>query len=77
MRVEYDKNCKITNTGTEVEVEAEVANFRPKDGLTVVVAANKIVLKYNSKHDIYIGSAMGMEFTSEGPKYYETKQGRY
>jgi len=77
MRVEYDKHCKIINTGTEIEVEAEVANFRPKDGLTVVVASNKIVLKYNSKHDIYIGNAMGMEFTSHGPKYYETKQGRY
>lgn len=76
MRLEYDKNCKITNTGTEVEVEAEVAHFRPQDGLTVIVATNKIVLKYNSKHDIYIGKSMGMEFTSKGPKYYETKQGR-
>jgi len=75
--IQHDQTCKIVNTATEVEVDAEVAHFRPYDGLTVIVATNKIILKYNKKHDVYIGKAMGMEFTSKGPKYYETKQGRY
>ena len=75
--IEYDKTCTLTNTRTEVSVEAEVTNFRPEDGLTVVIAANKIVLKYNKMHNIYIGNSMGMEFTSTGPKYYNTKNGRY
>jgi len=75
--IQYDQTCKIVNTKTEIEVDAEVANFRPQDGLTVIIATNKIVLKYNKRHDIYIGNSMGMEFTSKGPKYYETKQGRF
>jgi len=74
--IQYDQTCKIVNTRTEIEVDAEVMHFRPQDGLTVVVATNKIVMKYNKRHDIYIGNAMGMEFTTKGPKYYETKQGR-
>jgi len=74
--IQHDQTCKIVNTRTEVEVDAEVAHFRPQDGLTVVIATNKIIMKYNKRHDIYIGNAMGMEFTTKGPKYYETKQGR-
>jgi hypothetical protein len=51
-------------------------NFRHQDGLTVAIAGNKIVMKYNKAHDIYIGSAMGMEFTTPGPKTYNVREGR-
>lgn len=74
--MQYDQTCMLTNTRTEVEMEAEVMNFRPEDGLTVVIASNKIVLKYVKRHGIYVGNLSGMEFTSKGPKYYETKVGR-
>ena len=74
--IQYDSTCPIMNTRSEVEVEAEVVNFRPEDGLTVVVATNKIVLKYVKRHGIYVGNSLGMEFTSKGPKYYEAKLGR-
>jgi len=42
--------------------------------LTVVLAANKIHMKYNGK--LYIGNAIGMEFTSHGPEEHAIKQGR-
>jgi len=74
--IHYDKECEVYCTDNEKTVSAEVMNFRPKDGLTVVVATNKIVMKYKSNADVYVGNLMGMEFTSTGPKYYETKQGR-
>lgn len=76
MRTVHDETCILTNTRTEVDVEAEVVHFRERDGLTVVVASNKIVLKYVPKHEIYVGNALGMEFTTKGPKVTHYKQGR-
>ena len=74
--IHYENTCEVTCTDNGKTVEAEVMNFRHRDGLTVVVATNKIVMKYKANADIYVGNLMGMEFTSKGPKYYETKQGR-
>lgn len=75
--IHHDETCSVHCTDNDKTVEAEVMNFRPQDGLTVILATNKIVMKYKKQHDIYVGSLMGMEFTSKGPKYYETKQGRF
>ena len=75
--IQHEQTCTIVNTRTEVGVEAEVTHFKANDSLTVYVAANKIILKYNPISNVYIGNSMGMEFTSNGPKYYETKNGRY
>jgi hypothetical protein len=75
--IHHDNTCNVHCTDNDKTVEAEVMHFRPQDGLTVILATNKIVMKYKSKADIYVGNLMGMEFTSKGPKYYETKQGRF
>jgi len=77
MRIEYDKTCNLYCTDNEKTTTAEVVHFRPEDGLTVVIAQSKLVMKYKKTAGVYIGNLMGMEFTSEGPKYYEVKQGRY
>jgi hypothetical protein len=74
--IRHESTCEVTSTDSGKTVTAEVMNFRHEDGLTVVIATNKIVMKYNKKHNIYIGNALGMEFTSSGPKYYDVKQGR-
>lgn len=76
MRVEHDETCMLHCTDNDKNIEAEVLNFRQGDGLTVVLAGNKIVMKYNKQHDVYIGSTSGLEFTTKGPKYYEYRQGR-
>lgn len=76
MRVEYEDKCELYCVDNEKTVSAEVVNFRPEDGLTVVLAESKLVMKYKKNTDIYVGTLMGMEFVSKGPKYYEMKQGR-
>lgn len=74
--IKYEETCDVTCTDNGKTVTAEVMNFRQADGLTVVIATNKIIMKYNKKHDEYVGSMHGMEFTSKGPKFYDIKQGR-
>jgi len=77
MRVEYEKNCELYCTDNDKTTSVEVVNFRPQDGLTVILAESKLVMKYKKPADIYVGNLMGREFTTQGPKYYEVKQGRY
>ena len=48
--------------------------FRPKQHLTAVLVANKIHMKYNGR--LYVGNAVGMEFTSFGPEEHTVKKGR-
>ena len=74
--IHYDSICELYCTDNDKTASAEVVNFRPEDGLTVVLAESKLVMKYKKNTDIYVGTLMGMEFTSKGPKFYETKQGR-
>ena len=74
--IHYDNTCDLYCTDNEKTVSAEVVNFRPEDGLTVVLDESKLVMKYQKNTDIYVANLMGMEFTSKGPKFYETKQGR-
>lgn len=76
MRVEHDTQCEIHCTDNDKTVTVEVMNFRPQDGLTVILAESKLIMKYNKAHDVYIGSLMGREFTTRGPKYYEHKEFR-
>jgi hypothetical protein len=74
MKIFYEDKCKITCTDKDQVVEAEVMEFRPKQNLVVVLAANKIHMKYNGR--LYVGNAVGMEFTSQGPEEHTVKQGR-
>ena len=76
MRVEHEDTCELHCTDNDKTATAEVMHFRQGDGLTVSLVGNKIVMKYNKRHDVYIGNAMGLEFTTKGPKYYEVKNGR-
>ena len=74
MKTFYEDKCSITCTDKDQIVEAEVMEFRPKQHLTVVLATNKIHMKYNGR--LYVGNAVGMEFTSKGPDEHTVKQGR-
>jgi hypothetical protein len=74
MKVFYDDKCQITCTDNDRVVEAEIMNYRPKDNLTVVVATNKIHMKWNGK--VFVGNAQGLEFTSPGPIEHVTREGR-
>lgn len=64
----------LTNTRSEVSVEAEVDNFREHVSFNAFLATNKIPMKWNGK--VYVGNAHGMEFTSKGPNVRYIKEGR-
>jgi len=76
MKVQYDGKCELYCTDTGKTATADVLNFRKEEGLTAFIADSKLIMKYNSKHNIYIGSLMGMEFTTKGPKFWEIREGR-
>ena len=65
-RVEYDNVCNITSTLTDVSVEVEADNMKPKVSFEAYVAKQIIKLYWNGK--IYVGRVANMEFTSNGPK---------
>ena len=75
--IRHEETCKIKNVDTDVEADAEVIDFKLDDSLTAFLVGNKIFMKYNSKTNEYVGKALGMEFSTLGPKYYKIKQGRY
>ena len=74
MRTIVDNKAMLTNTRSDVSVEAEVDNFREGQKFDAFVATNKIPMKWNGK--IYVGNMHGMEFTSQGPVVRHIKEGR-
>lgn len=63
----YAETCKLKNTNNDVEVDADVLEYKP--GKMLVVSLNKsvkLILKHNGR--AYVGSMAGIEFTSSGPK---------
>jgi len=66
MRTIVDNKAMLTNTRSDVSVEAEVDNFREGKSFDAFLATNKIPMHWNGK--IFIGNAHGMEFTSPGPE---------
>jgi hypothetical protein len=47
---------------------ADVTFFKPKDLCKILFEGKiEVYLKYNSKHQVYVGSKAGMEFITKGP----------
>lgn len=65
MNIIYEKTAMLTNTHSEVAVEAEVDNIQEHKSLDAFIATNKIHMRWNGK--VYVGNAHGMEFTTAGP----------
>ena len=74
MRTIADNKAMLTNTRSDVSVEAEVDNFREGERFDAFLATNKIPMRWNGK--TYVGNAHGMEFTSPGPAVRYMKEGR-
>jgi len=74
MRTIADDKAMLTNTQSEVEVEAEADNFREGERFDAFLANTKIPMRWNGK--IFVGNAHGMEFTSPGPNLRHIKEGR-
>ena len=74
MKSHIEETCKVTCTNNDRVVEADVMSFKDKDYCTVVMATNKVHMKYNGK--VYVGNAFGYEFTTPGPIEHIVKEGR-
>ena len=64
----FGKTAILKNTRNDNEVECEVDNVRQDlkgtpESLDAFVASNKIHMRWNGK--VYVGNALGMEFTSD------------
>jgi len=74
MRTIVDNIAMLTNTRSDVCVEAECDNFNEGKSFDAFIATNKIPMRWNGR--IYVGNAHGMEFTSPGPTIKHIKDGR-
>lgn len=74
MKAVHETLTMLTNTCSDVVVEAEVDNFKEGKSFDAFVATNKIRMNWNGK--VYVGNAHGMEFTSPGPAIRYIKEGR-
>jgi len=72
MQIEFEGKCDLHCTDNDKNVLAEVVDLKPEMYLTVYVADSKIVMQYNKRHNVYIGSLLGREFTTQGPKFWDT-----
>lgn len=69
MREIYADDCNVYCTDKEKNLTGAVFSFKPKKFLTVIIDKElRVNLQYVKKHDIYVGSAYGLEFTTDGPK---------
>tara|TARA_B100001057_G_scaffold491241_2_gene581067 strand:+ start:1337 stop:1573 length:237 start_codon:yes stop_codon:yes gene_type:complete len=75
MRSQYADKCKVTCTDNDKTVTADVMSYRPKQMLMVLLGESKIGLKWNGR-SVYVGNALGMEFTSKGPEEIVIAKGR-
>jgi len=77
MRVEHADTCEIHNTDRDRTMTVEILGFRPQNKLVVSIERSvKVTLSYDEFHKVYIGSMAGMEFTSSGPREFETRGSR-
>jgi len=65
---QYESYCLVDCTDNGHTMGADVTFFKPKDLCKILFEGKiEVYLKYNSKHQVYIGSKAGMEFITKGP----------
>ena len=62
----YSTTAQLTNTRTDVTIEAEVADLKEEVSLNAFIAGEKVHMKWTGR--IYVGNVHGMELTTSGPK---------
>ena len=71
----FSDKCNVTSTDNDKTVTADVMSYRPKEMLMVLLAETKVGMKWNGR-SVYVGNAMGYEFTSKGPEQIVIPKGR-
>jgi len=68
-RVHYKDVCDLTCTDNGQTRPAEVLNFNAKNFLSVSLNRTvRLEMRYDAKHDQYVGNMANMEFTTKGPQ---------
>jgi|TARA_B100002019_G_scaffold228798_1_gene202130 hypothetical protein len=75
MKQKFSDKCQVTCTDNDKTVTADVMSYRPRDLLMVLLAETKVGMKWNGR-SVYVGNAMGYEFTSKGPDEVVVMKGR-
>ena len=71
MKTIIDNTATLVNTNNEAKAEAEVDKFQRK--ILMLISNKQNPMRWNGR--VYVGTAHGMEFTSDGP-HSSTKEGR-
>lgn len=66
----YDNTAVLTNTNTDVTINAEVGEIKEHHSFNAYIAGTKVRMTWTGK--IYVGNTHGMELTSPGPKLIRT-----
>ena len=66
----YETTAVLTNTRTDVTIDAEAGEMKENESFNAYVAGTKVHMKWTGK--VYVGNAHGMELTSPGPKLIRT-----
>lgn len=65
----YADEIPIYCSDTGKTVMAEVLEFKPRQFLNVSIERYiRLSMKYDAKHDQYVGNRANLEFTAKGPK---------
>lgn len=65
----YTDKIPVYCSDTDKTVMAEVLEFKPRQFLNVAVERSiRLTMKYDNKHDQYVGIMAKLEFTAKGPK---------
>ena len=75
--IHFDDKCTIECTRNGHKVEADILTFKENQFLSVVFQKSvKLQLQYNTEKSVYIGNMSGLEFITEGPEKFVSKNGR-
>lgn len=76
-RIHYSDTVELECTENSNVTTAEILDFNPEKNLTCSVNRQvKVSLQYKNNQKLYVGKVGNLEFTTTGPEYYITKEGR-
>lgn len=74
---QFDDVCVVTCISSGLSEKGEILTFREEEFISLTIRrAVKMRLNWNPKASVYIGTAAGLEFQSEGPGAYTYRSSR-
>lgn len=65
----FEDTCAITGVRNEITVVGEILDFRDKKSIIATINRSaKVMLRWDERVQLYVGSLGGVEFQSSGPK---------